>query len=283
MPLWRLPWLLPLLLIAYPCLAADEVVRYPRAMAGGDFRPAYPLAQLQLALDKTGSPLRIVPSDYAMEQDRALLSLEQDKVVDVVWTMTSRERERRLLPVRIPLDRGLYGWRIALVRDDSRQMLADVHDLAGLSHWRAGQGHDWPDTGILRSHGLKVETSSSYASLFRMLRAGRFDYFPRAVLEARGELQHTTAQGLVLDEHLALRYPAAMYFFFSPHNPQLAETVRQGLEAALADGSFEQLFQQYHSADLRDAGMERRRVIELNNPLLPAETPLQRSELWYRP
>jgi hypothetical protein len=74
-----------------------------------------------------------------------------------------------------------------------------------------------------------------------------------------------------------------MYFFFSPHNPQLAETVRQGLEAALADGSFEQLFQQYHGADLRDAGMERRRVIELDNPLLPAETPLQRSELWYRP
>ena len=41
-----------------------------------------------------------------------------------------------------------------------------------------------------------------------------------------------------LDEHLALRYPTALYFFFSPDNPQLAETVRRGLEVALADGSF---------------------------------------------
>ena len=60
-------------------LAADEVVRYPRAMAGGDFRPAYPLAQLQLALDKAGSTLRIVPSDYAMEQDRALLQENEQR------------------------------------------------------------------------------------------------------------------------------------------------------------------------------------------------------------
>ncbi len=283
MPLWRLPWLLPLLLMALPCPAAQELVRYPRAMPGGDFRPTYPLAQLQLALDKAGSDARIVPSDHYMEQDRALLNLEQGKAVDVVWTMTSREREQRLLPVRIPLDRGLYGWRVALVRADNQHLLANVRDLSDLTRWRAGQGHDWPDTSILRSHGLRVEVSSSYESLFLMLRAGRFDYFPRAVLEVRGELQHSGGNDLTLDEHLALRYPTALYFFFSPDNPQLAETVRRGLEVALADGSFEQLFQQYHDADLHAAQMDRRRIIEISNPLLPEETPLQRTELWYHP
>ncbi|MEO4047441.1 hypothetical protein AAFN46_10175 [Pseudomonas sp. CAU 1711] len=281
MPMRRL--LLALLLIAPPCLAAEGVLRYPRAPAGDEFRAVYPLALLELALRKAGSELRIRPSHQPMEQERALVSLEQGEAVDVVWTMTSRERESRLLPVRIPLDKGLYGWRIALLRADRRELLRDVDSLADLHALRAGQGHDWPDTRILRGHGLQVQTSSSYDSLFLMLRAGRFDYFPRAVLEARAELRQQNASELTLDSHLVLHYPTALYFFFSRSNPGQAEIVRRGLELALADGSFERLFRQQYGADLRLARLERRRIIELDNPLLPAQTPLQRAELWYRP
>ena len=79
--------LLALLLIASPVLAADDVMRYPRAPAGDEFRPLYPLALLQLALDKAASDLRLVPSDYHMEQQRALLSLERGEAVDVVLSL----------------------------------------------------------------------------------------------------------------------------------------------------------------------------------------------------
>lgn len=275
--------LLALLLTAPPCLAADGLLRYPRAPDGDEFRPRYPLAMLQLALDKAGSNLRIEPSEQHMEQQRALLSLERGEAVDVVWTMTSIEREQRLLPIRIPLDKGLYGWRIALLRADRAQLLRDVHSLTDLQKLRAGQGHDWPDTLILRHQGLQVETSSSYDSLFLMLRADRFDYFPRAVLEANAELQHMHSDDLVLDRHLVLHYPTALYFFFSPQTPQLADEVRRGLELALADGSFDRLFRQHHAADLKLARLDQRHIIELRNPLLPAQTPLQRHELWYHP
>ncbi|MBD9424831.1 transporter substrate-binding domain-containing protein [Pseudomonas sp. PDM15] len=283
MPVRRLTWLLTLLLCVAPCLAAEGVLRYPRAPVGDEFRSAYPLAQLQLALDKVGSSLRIVPSQHHMEQQRALLSLEQGEAVDVVWTMTSLERERHLLPVRIPLDKGLYGWRIALLRADQPNLLQGVHNLSDLGRLRAGQGHDWPDTAILRGQGLRVEVSSSYESLFLMLEARRFDYFPRAVLEVEDELRHNRQRPLVADRYLVLHYPTALYFFFSPNDPQLAEIVRQGLELALADGSFERVFQQYHGADLRRVALEQRQIIELDNPLLPPQTPLQRRELWYRP
>lgn len=275
--------LIALLLIIPPYLAADDAIRYPRPLAGDEFRPRYPLALLQLALDRAGSDLRLEASEHHMEQQRALLSLEQGEAVDVVWTMTSIEREQRLLPVRIPLDKGLYGWRIALLRADRAQLLSDVRTLEDLRKLRAGQGHDWPDTTILRHQGLPVETSSSYDSLFLMLRARRFDYFPRAVLEAGAELQHRHIDDLVLDRHLVLHYPTALYFFFSPQAPQLADTVRRGLERAVADGSFDRLFQQHHADDLRHLRLEQRRIIELENPLLPPQTPLQRHELWYRP
>lgn len=82
---------------------------------------------------------------------------------------------------------------------------------------------------------------------------------------------------------MLLHYPTALYFFFSPHNPQLAETVERGLERALADGSFDRLFLQHYGASLRRVDFARRRLIELRNPLLPAATPLRRSELWFHP
>lgn len=281
MPAWCLPWLLALTLVFAPCMAAE--LRYPRAPVGDDFRPLYPAALLRLALAKAGQPMRLVPSLHHMEQERALLSLEREEAVDVVWSMTSIERERRLLPVRIPLDKGLYGWRIALLRADRRELLREVRELADLRPLRAGQGHDWPDTEILRANGLQVETSASYGSLFQMLRSARFDYFPRAVLEARDETLRLRTDDLLIDDQIVLHYPTALYYFFSKRRPELAESVRLGLERALADGSFERLFEEHHGADLRKARLDRRRIIELDNPLLPPQTPLQRRELWYHP
>ncbi|MBD9484811.1 transporter substrate-binding domain-containing protein [Pseudomonas sp. PDM14] len=273
--------LIALLLCTTTLASAADVLRYPRAPAGEEYRQTYALAQLQLALDKADSPLRLEPSEFAMEQERALLSLEEGRAVDVVWTMTSVERERRLLPVRIGIDKGLFGWRVALLRQDRPDLLREVRNLADLQSLRAGQGHDWPDTDILRWQGLPVVVTASYDSLFRMLAAGRFDYFPRSVLEAWDEVQHNPQAGAVIDPHLVLRYPTACYFFFSPRNPQLAATVRRGMEKALADGSFDRLFLQHYGPLLRQARLDQRQLIELHNPLLPAATPLQRKALWF--
>lgn len=278
-------WLCGLLLVSLlpHHLQADDsgTLRYPRRADGDEFRSVYALAQLQLALDKAGSPLRLEPSQYSMEQERALVNLEHNDRLDVAWSMTSIEREQRLLPVRIPLDKGLFGWRIALLPKDRAQLLRDVRSLEQLRQFTAGQGHDWPDSEILRSHALPLRVSSSYGSLFRMLQAQRFDYFPRSVIELWGELEHPRAKQLVVDPHVLLHYPTAMYFFFSPKRPDLAETVRAGMEKAIADGSFERLFQQHFAASLQRAQLDQRQLIELHNPLLPSTTPLHRRELWF--
>lgn len=280
---WR--WLCGLLLASLltPPLLADNsgTLRYPRRADGDEFRSAYALAQLQLALDKAGSPLRLEPSHYSMEQERALVNLEHNDRLDVAWSMTSIEREQRLLAVRIPLDKGLFGWRLALLPKNRAQLLKEVRNLDDLRQFSAGQGHDWPDSDILRGHGLPVRVSSNYGSLFRMLQAQRFDYFPRSVIEIWDELEHPRAKQLVVDPHVLLHYPTAMYFFFSRKRPELAETVRIGMEKAIADGSFERLFQQHFAASLQRAQFDQRQLIELHNPLLPAATPLQRRELWF--
>lgn len=281
---WR--WLIALLLLCLltPAVANESnLVRYPRRADGDEFRSLYALAQLQLALDKAGSALRLQPSRYSMEQERALVNLEHNRHLDVAWSMTSVEREQRLLPVRIPLDKGLFGWRIALLPSDRTHLLKGVEDIQDLRQFIAGQGHDWPDTQILRSHGLPIKVSSSYGSLFRMLQAQRFDYFPRSVLEIWDELEHPRGKHLRIDENLLIRYPTALYFFVSKQRPDLAQTLQKGMEIALADGSFDHLFDQHFAVPLARAQLTQRTVIELTNPLLPAATPLQRGELWFTP
>lgn len=157
--------------------------------------------------------------------------------------------------------------------------------LADLKPMRFGQRADWPDTRILRDNGLQVITSQSYDSLFRMLGAGRFDLFPREVVVAWNEQAQAAREGLELevDEHIAIHYPTAFYFFTSRARADLATAIERGLEAMIADGSYEALFQQHHGATLERARLQQRRVIELENPDLPAQTPFEREELWYRP
>lgn len=260
--------------------AAQSSVRYPRSFSGYEQRDRYALALLQLALDKAQSPLLITPSANSMAQDRALAELELGRNVDVVWSMTSVEREAKLLPVRISIDKGLMGWRVALLGKNQGQLLQNIHSLDDLQQLHAGQGHDWPDRKILEFNGLPVETSANYQGLFHMLAAGRFDYFPRSLLEVWREADSYRQLGLQVDSHIILHYPTTAYFFVSPDNPQLAETLRVGLERALADGSFDRLFFAYYGALLQQTKLSQRQIFELSNPLLPAETPLNRPELW---
>ena len=255
-------------------------LRYPRSFSGYEERDSYALALLQLALAKAGSPLTLTPSTASMGQDRALTELGLQRNVEVVWAMTSTEREEKLLPIRISIDKGLMGWRLALMAKEHALLLQNVHSLSDLQAFQAGQGHDWPDRKILEFNSLPVQASSSYEGLFYMLAAGRFDYFPRSLLEVWAEAKSYQQLGLSVDPYLVLHYPTSSYFFVAKNNPQLAEILRTGLERALADGSFDALFFKHNGAFLRQLKLSQRRIIEMSNPLLPAATPLSRPELW---
>ena len=285
------PLVLGTLFVAAPfssaTLAAEPtLIRYPQQEAVIDNRSDYFLELLALALDKTKAEhgeFRLVPAELGMQQGRALDSLISNRYLNVLWTITSQQRERELRPIRIPLDRGLYGYRVLLIRAEDQARFDAIQTLPALAALTAGQGHDWPDTTILRANGLKVETNSSYISSFVMLARGRFDYFPRGVSEITGELQLHRDAGLAIESGLLLHYPSAMYFFVNHADDALAERLTLGLERALADGSFERLFRRHPAMqDALRLLAEPRRVLELNNPLLPAETPLNTARYWIR-
>ena len=274
-------------LLAPGVVRAQPVTRvvYPEHEAFHDPQLNYMLDVLRLALSQGPHAYEVHASGTAMTQGRGLRELEFGRGdINLLWSMTSREREKSLLSVRIPLDRGILGWRLLLVRAADLDRFTRIRSLDALRKLQAGQMHDWPDTEILRHNGLPVGTASMYEKLFQMLARSRIDYFPRSVMEIEDELlRYGRTLDLVIAPRLMLRYPTASYFFVSPRFPQLAEDLRLGLERAIAEHSFQALFTQHFRALLQRLDVPHRQVLKLDNPLLTPETPLQRPELWADP
>jgi ABC-type amino acid transport substrate-binding protein len=274
--------LLACMLLAWQVAAVGaEVIRFPKPESENDHRMNYAVQLLHLALSKTGTEYRIQTARVAMNQDRAVLEIEAGRTIDIAPLPISAEREARLLPIRIPLYKGAMGWRIGLIHKGDQERLARVNTLQDLKGVRLAQGPEWPDTKILQANGISVITAPTYEGLFKMLEAKRFDYFPRDPMEIWDE-QANHADTLVVEPHLALHYYQDAYFMVNRKNTRLAQVIRDGLERAIRDGSFDKLFQQYFGEQIRKAQLGTRTVIELQNPLLsPEETPSNRPELWY--
>lgn len=263
--------------------AAGRVVTYPPGESNRDPRLRYPVQVLELALEKAGGQFVAAPSSVNAQQSRNLMLLAAHQGLDVLWTVTSEAREQELRPIRIPIDRGLFGWRLLLIRAADQARFDAVHSLDQLTALRGGQGHDWPDTPVLQGAGLAIETSPSYEGLFAMLGRGHIDYFPRSVAEIWAELALRTDQPIALEQTLVLHYPSALYFFVNLEDAALAEAIERGLRRAIADGSFYELFKRQYGPAIERAALQQRRVIELPNPLLPEATPLADKPLWFSP
>lgn len=259
---------------------AKELIVYPQPESEQDQRGVYAVELLKLALAEAGVDAELRPAHIRMMQERTFSELKHGRTLDVVWAMTSDQRELDALPIRIPIYKGLIGWRIPLVHAQRAHLLANVADLNDLKSFTAGQATDWPDTGILRANGLPVTTTSTYANLFKMLTQARFDYMPRSVVEVGHEARTTQAKSLVVDSHIVLHYPSAAYFFVNRHNAKLAQWVETGLEKAVSNGKFDRLFYKHHGKLIEQANLKHRRMIRLDNPDLPKDTPLHRKELW---
>lgn len=283
-------WLAAFVLLAAVLFAhsahAEETARrivYPRSESHDDARPGYPLAMLRLALERSGGRFTLVPSARPMQQSRSLALLETGDGLDIMWTVPTKARESALRPIRFPVDRGLIGWRLLLVRRGDVARFDAIRSPGELAALRGGQGHDWPDLTILRRNALRVEASPTYEGLFRMLVAGHVDYVPRSISEAKSELEGRAQLPIALEPALLLHYPSALYYFVNRDDERLAKAVERGLETSLRDGTLAREFEAHFGAAIAAARLGERRVLELENPLLSPETPLQREELWFRP
>ena len=262
--------------------AADErTILYPMPESAHDQRPLYPVRLLGLAISKLETPYRLKQSRALMTQTRALRMMGQANAPDIVWSMTTQERENAYIPIRIPIYKGLIGWRLFLIHAGQQSTFDEIDSLSGLQKLTAGQGHDWPDSYILNNSHIDVMSSSKYERLFEMLDKERFNFLPRSIIEIWDELAARLHYNIAVEKRILLRYPAAIYYFVHKNNAQLATDIQRGLQLAIEDGSFEQMFLKHNEWLIEKACLNERHIIDLPNPLLPPLTPVHNEALWY--
>ncbi|WP_143247645.1 amino acid ABC transporter substrate-binding protein [Agaribacterium haliotis] len=280
---------LPALLLASLAVLAESksepiTLRYPASSASNAEQVDYFSDLLKLALQASGSPDRykLEKVDKSYSQRRSVQELSQGKLYDVLWTVTNKERELKLRPIRIPLLKGLIGYRIFLIRAGDQQRFSQIQNKEQLSKLLAGQAAQWPDTAILQHNGLPVIGATFYESLFGMLKAGRFDYFPRGANEISAEA--ALHPSLKIEEDLALVYPSAMYFYVSPDNEALAKIIEAGLQNIIASGDFDTYFYSHPSIQdlISSLNLKQRRAIILKRVDLPEQTPIDVQKFWFQ-
>ena len=271
-------WLIKLCL-CLPLLAQAQTltVKVPSRPIN-DLDSEYQLKLLELALDRAGQPYKLKRVDLNLNQFTLQQELRKGKTINVFWMGTSSTLESALIPVPIPLFRGLEGLRLSFIHGDAQEQFNQVNTLADLRQLKAAQGVGWADNKILEQAGIATY-AGRYSNLFRLINDGdKLDFFPRGLVEIFAERRELAAQypNLAIEQHLLIRYPFAEFFFVSPESPKLAKAIQTGLERAYADGSFMKFFHENPRIReaLASANLEQRVTISLPNPDM---TPLLRS------
>ncbi|WP_096086958.1 diguanylate cyclase [Agaribacterium haliotis] len=205
--------------------------------------------------------------------------------LDIIWAGMSEDREEILLPVRVPIFKGIQGHRIFSIRPESQSAFAMVKNLDDLKRFEAGSGMGWGDTVIIEAAGLPTVTTSKGVNLWPMLDGARFDYFPLAIHEPWSEIRSRTDLNLTVEKHLLLVYPFAMYFYVNAEDQKLRNILHSGMNAMLDDGSYDRfLFSAPMFKDaLIDADVSQRTVIRIPNPFMHPATPVNETKYWLDP
>ena len=98
-----------------------------------DVRYTYYLDLLKLSLDKTTKKygkyqLNIQYRDVTRKRLISYLA-DGSPDLDVIWTGTTIEREKIMLPVRVPLLKGLKGCRLLLINKDKKDVFSKIKSV----------------------------------------------------------------------------------------------------------------------------------------------------------
>jgi hypothetical protein len=279
-------FIIGMLLPTNTSFAAEEVIKHVMSNSDRDQQKTYYVALLTLAIEKAkhkyGSAT-LQALGTSMVYQRKLKSINNGEL-DVMWAMTSEQREQELLAIMIPIFKGLIGYRIMVIKDTKQQALSHVFRTQQIKSMVAIQAPDWADTDILRSNGFKVQTSDWYNGFYRGVSQGFYDYLPKSILEPWAEMRRFRFENLVVENKHLLYYPAAMYYFVQKDNKDLAVRLEYGLNQAINDGSFDKLLYTYpaHQEALSKANLNSRVVHTLVNPFFPKTAPLSDTRLWHQ-
>lgn len=280
-----------LIVTAVICLAglahADEFILVNKPLSIQDKRYEYPENLLKKIIEVTTNQYGIAHvqrTKWSMERDRTFLSLKEGTRIHVMAEAPKPNWESQLIPVRIPIRKGIQGFRIFLILKKNQAMLSKIKTIEEFKRIPTGSGQQWSTTRALRENGFNVVMGNNYEGLFKMLTIGRFITFGRGINEIPVEYakRKETYPDLAIEQDLLLYIPLPTYYFVTPKKPKLAERIEKGLITLIDNGTFDEIFNQHFGIIIKNANLSKRRIFKINNPNLTPQTPLNIKKYWYQ-
>lgn len=268
-------------------MSFSQEVRIRNKQSNDEANYDYCVELLERALkitEKEYGKTKVTKLNIQITQGRSFEEIERGRLVDIDFAATSIEREKKLLAIKIPLFKGLLGYRVPVIRRENISRFDKIKTLEDLKKITIIQGTHWPDTEILLNSKLDVMKVAKFESMYPMLESGRGDAFFRSVCEAYGEVELRKNQNLIVYDRIILSYKMPMYFFVNKNNKTLKERIEKGLLMLIENGEFLD-FMKNHPITKPVFPLEKYQnslVFELPNPILPEDTPVNDSKLWIR-
>ena len=273
------------LLLSYKVLAADTIlINHP--LSAQDKRYEYPQKLLDRILSITSEEFgsyKLSTNGLSMNRTRALTSLVEGKNLHVMAEAPKPEWNEKLLAVRIPIRKGIQGFRLFLSKNEHKERLSHINTFEEFKLIPTGSGEQWSTTSVLEKSGFKVVKGVDYEGLFGMLMRNRFITFGRGINEIFEEFdqRHSALNELIIDERFLLYIPLPTYFFVTPTQPQLKNRIEIGLKRLISSGEFDQIFTAEFGDLIEKAKLDKRIKFSIPNPNLSEEDPLTIKEYWF--
>lgn len=238
-------------------------------------RQSYETALLDACLKATdheygSAQTRVDNTDYPNAEDETnIFSSGADILVTVAGNVKFKDEQKIVIPQ--PLTKGLLGYRLLLVRDESLTTFAKINTPQQLQALSIGIPETWADAALFRHNQYKVIEQGTLDNLFLLLKNGTFDYVALGVNEIEQIFQQQAMPlgGISIEPSVMLYYPFPLVFYVHPGKPVLAERIENGLKLIIANGGHEALFSQHYGDIAQRLNLRDRKVFTLTNPMLP--------------
>ena len=274
-------------IISYSLFAKEFIVSYREPESKNDSRFEYPLALIKASLDATRDKygsyklIPVVRLNNKRAQNPDYISTLENFIFE---TSISIEREEKLLSIKIPTSKGLFGYRVFLIKKQNQYLFDTVKTVDDLKQISFGQGDGWLDSQILKDAGFNVVLGNNYDGLFAMLNKERFLAFPRAVNEAVREVEQIKDlyPDIVIEKNLCIYYPLPRYFYTAKKNTLLAERITKGMNIIIKNGTFDKIWNKYNYPAVEKCNLAKRKIFYIKNNYLPDNIPFSNKNYWFQ-
>lgn len=269
-------------------ISGEDIIKYEKGQSLLDVRILYKKEILKATLDHTTEKYgayKITTDAPIMNTLQAMNQMKSGNKLNVFIALTNPKWEEITIPIRIPIRKGLLSYRLLLINKKDLNLYRNIESLDQLKLLKVGLQKGWTTTKILKASNFDVITGTNYDGLFLMLNNNRFNFLPRGVNEIYSELEQRKDKlsNIMIEPNLALYILSPTYIFVSLDFPEIAKRIKEGLELMIMDGTLDDIFHRYYDAYIKKADLTNRLIIKIDNPYLPSETPLDRTELWFNP